>query len=316
LVISLEFIPRLISFRKFKMTKQGLSTLKKHWLWLAVNGIGVVLTLRTVSMVADAPLLTGWMLFTNSPALRNIVLFSGKTGLILLVLSLACTPVARLLGWNAALQVRKSLGLWGFGFACFHSLFFLQGKPLFTDLSSERLWQIGQAMLGIVRYGSKAPYAEAGVYALILLLPLALTSNRLAMRRLSKHWKRLHRLVYLAVPVAVYHYWWRSISTFPVPPPPDYWQPILFAVVVGVLLIVRIPVVRRRLGKLFKRVYSRQVPPEPHRAQGVPFIDHAAMTPRLDRYGGCANSASMNGETTNSMAKETELRDSLLIREE
>ena len=257
-------------------------------------------------MVVDAPTMAGWILFNDSTALRDIVLFSGKTGLILLVLSLACTPVARLLGWNAVLQVRKSLGLWGFGFACFHSFFFLHGKPLLTDLSVARLWQVGQAMVGIVRYGSKAPYAEAGVYALILLLPLALTSNRLAMRRLGKNWKRLHRLVYLAVPVAVYHYGWRSISTIPAPPPP-YWQPILFAVVVGALLIVRIPMVCRRLGKLSTQGRSKQSKVVPNRLPSLLSIHKVATTPMLDKYGGRSDAVAMNRQSTELEVAEAEL---------
>lgn len=228
------------------MHKLSFPRVKQHWLWLFVNGVGLVLAGRTAWMVSAAPQVTGWVLFTNSAVLRDVVLFSGKSGLILLVLSLACTPIARLLGWNNALQVRKALGLWGFGFACFHCLFFLQGKQLFIGMNlGSELWQALLDMVGIVRYGSKVPYAEAGVYALLLLIPLALTSNRLAMRRLGKNWKRLHRLVYLAVPVALYHYWWRTITEFPVPPAPGYWQPILFAVVVSLLLIVRIPSIRR-----------------------------------------------------------------------
>lgn len=140
-------------------------------------------------MISQAPTLSGWALFTDDVALRNIVLFTGKTGLLFLVLSLTCTPVARLLRWPTTLQVRKALGLWGFGFAVCHSLFFLRGKPLFTSLNpGPELWQALQDMMGIVRYGSKVPYAEAGVYALALLCLLAITSNRLAMRRLGKNW--------------------------------------------------------------------------------------------------------------------------------
>ena len=195
--------------------------LNQSWLPLLVNGSGMVLCGRAGWMIMAAPLTEGWVLFTNSAVLRDIVLFTGKSGLLFLVLSLACTPLARLLGWTPALQVRKALGLWGFGFACLHSLFFLQGKPLFIGWNvGPELWQAFQSMVGIVLYGSKVPYTEAGVYALLLLLPLALTSNRLAMRRLGKNWKRLHRLVYLAVPVAVYHYWWRTVTDFPVPAPP------------------------------------------------------------------------------------------------
>ncbi|MEZ4737215.1 MAG: ferric reductase-like transmembrane domain-containing protein [Caldilineaceae bacterium] len=220
----------------------------RNWLQLLVNSVGVLLSMRTGWLIIQAPQAPGWVLFTDSPILRDIVLFTGKSGLIFLVLSLACTPLARLLGWQAVLRVRKALGLWGFGFACFHSLFFLQGKQLFVGLNfGPELWQAGQDMIGIVRYGSKVPYAEAGVYALLLLSLLALTSNRLSMRLLGKNWKRLHRLVYLALPVAIYHYWWRTATEFPVPPMPGYWQPILFAMIVGLLLGVRIPPVQQRL---------------------------------------------------------------------
>lgn len=220
--------------------------LKQQWLSLLVNGVGVALAVRAGWLISMAPMNEGWVLFTDSDLLRDIVVFTGKSGLIFLVLSLACTPLARLLGWTSTLQVRKALGLWGFGFACTHSLFFLQGKPLFSGWNiGAELGQALEAMFGIIWYGSKVPYAKAGVYALLLLLPLALTSNRLAMRRLGKNWKRLHRLVYLAVPIAIYHYWWRTTSDFPPPPMPDYWQPILFAAAVGVLLIVRVPLMRR-----------------------------------------------------------------------
>lgn len=257
------------------MNQSTWQRVNQNWLQLLVNGVGTVLSMRTGWLIIQAPQAPGWVLFTDSPILRDIVLFTGKSGLILLVLSLACTPLARLAGWTAALQVRKALGLWGFGFACFHSLFFLRGKQLFTGLDiGPDLWQAGHDMIGIVRYGSKVPYAEAGVYALLLLIPLALTSNRLAMRRLGKNWKRLHRLVYLAAPVAVYHYWWRTATDFPAPPTPGYWQPILFAVLVGLLLVVRIPPLRRWLARILparlkrKRLPVAPRPPAP--APGLP----------------------------------------------
>lgn len=275
--------------------------IQRTWLWLLVNVVCLGLAVRTTWMVSQAPAVAGWVLFTDSPALRNIVLFTGKSGLILLVLSLACTPVSRLLGWTMALQVRKALGLWGFGFACFHSLFFLQGKPLFADLNiGPALWAALQSMIGIVRYGSKVPYAEAGVYALLLLTPLALTSNRLAMRRLGKYWKRLHWLVYLAVPMATYHYWWRTLSPLPPPPAPNWWQPLLFAVGVGLLLLVRLPPVRRwvigRLGAYQpnKRFSSNAPLPKDSRlspplAQTIPTshnpVSRDGSPPLVDRNG-------------------------------
>lgn len=284
--------------------------LTQSWLPLLVNGSGMVLCGRAGWMIMAAPLTEGWVLFTNSAVLRDIVLFTGKSGLLFLVLSLACTPLARLLGWTPALQVRKALGLWGFGFACLHSLFFLQGKPLFVGWNSgAELGQAFQSMVGIVLYGSKVPYAEAGVYALLLLLPLALTSNRLAMRRLGKNWKRLHRLVYLAVPVVVYHYWWRTVTDFPVPAPPAYWQPILFAVAVGLLLLVRIPPVRRWVAaRLGMRLPDRRLQRNARRptAQAlVPLLDITPATPQEQiRSTGSLHHLYTNGATPHAQEKQ------------
>lgn len=255
------------------MSKFPLQTLQRNWLWLFVNGAGVALSVRTGWLLFQAPPQPEWSLVIETPALRTIVLFTGKSALIFLVLSLACTPLARLLGWKATLQVRKALGLWGFAFACFHSIFFLEGTHLFNGWNpGPELWQALQSMIGIVRYGSKIPYAEAGVYALSLLFLLAITSNRLAMQRLGKNWKRLHRLVYLAVPVAIYHYWWRTVAPYPVPPPPDSWQVFLFALIVGLLLAVRVPPVRRWVTKTLARL-KRQ----PLRTPGQPLSEQRVL---------------------------------------
>jgi methionine sulfoxide reductase heme-binding subunit len=277
----------MLLFRKkaLKMDKFSLRRLQQNWLWLLVNGAGVALSVRAGWMISQAPLLTGGVAFTDDPVLRNIVLFTGKSGLIFLVLSFACTPLARLLGWTPALHVRKALGLWGFAFACLHSLFFLQGKQLFAGLNpGPELWQALQSMIGIVRYSSKIPYTEVGVYALCLLFLLALTSNRLALRRLGKNWKRLHRLVYLAVPLVLYHYWWRTVSPVPVAPPPDSWQVILFGVIVGLLFVVRVPPVRRRLTKTFARMKRNRLPVTPQRrVQPVLFMREKATPPLHER---------------------------------
>lgn len=218
--------------------------LERHWVWLLVNGVIWGLAIRVGWMIVDAPYSKGWILFSTVESSQNIVLFTGQTALVLLILSLACTPVATLTGWRKIIQVRKSLGLWGFAFGLFHGLYFLNGKSLMVDGDQIALLRGSIAdMVNLVRYQSKAPYAEAGVYALVLLVPLALTSNRWAMRLLGKNWKRLHRLVYLLVPVALWHYWWREMGT----KWPDYTRPLLFTTLVALLLIARIPLLRRRL---------------------------------------------------------------------
>jgi sulfoxide reductase heme-binding subunit YedZ len=275
------------------MTKPIGQIIIKNWLWLGVNAVALLLLARLVWMVADAPFSRGPIMFTTDMQ-QNIILFSGKTALILLVASLACTPAARILSFPAALKVRKSLGLWGFAYACFHALYFMGGKNLL--LEGEAWLNVWQMLPSIFSGFTKTPYARYGAYALTLLLLLAATSNRLAMRNLGKNWKRLHRLVYLATPLAVYHYWQREEYQHS-GEPPDYWQPVIFAVVVGLLLMVRVPLVRRQLaGRLNIRGLQKKL-------QGAkPAIAPPVLKPMTvrpsDKGSGSAHRANANGHAT------------------
>jgi predicted ferric reductase len=112
----------------------------------------------------------------------------------------------------------------------------------------------GQMVPAILRGLTKTPYAREGAYALAMLAVLALTSNRLSIRLLRHHWNRLHRLVYLAVPLAIYHYWQREEFTVFTGETPDYWRPATFALIVAILLTVRIPPVRQWLAAQLKFV--------------------------------------------------------------
>ncbi len=227
---------------------------RKNWLWLAVNLAVLATVAWLIGLIMRAPSSSGVVLFDSSPT-RDVVIFSGKAALILLVASLACTPLARVGGFRRTATVRKSLGLWAIGFAAFHAIYLLGGKAIFYDVAAwQGIWNwAGNAFL----FGAwgKMPYAQAGIFALVLLIPLALTSTRRAMRLLGKNWKRLHRLVYLAVPVAVWHYGWRVYhrQQWSVPNgdgssgTSELWQPIFFAGVVGALLLVRVPSVRKFL---------------------------------------------------------------------
>src|SRR5690606_17382592 len=78
------------------------------------------------------------------------------------------------------------------------------------------------------------PFIAAGFVAWVLMIPLALTSNRFAMRRLGSRWQRLHRLVYLLVPAGVLHFWWHKAGKN------DIGEPAIYAVIVAVLLLARI----------------------------------------------------------------------------
>lgn len=161
---------------------------------------------------------------------------TGKYALVLLVLSLACTPLNTLFGFRQALTVRRALGLYAFMFAATHFAIFI-----WIDYGFE--WEFIQAEVLDKRY------ILVGAAALTILALLAATSFQWWMRRLGKRWKSLHRLVYLAAPLVVLHYAWaRKGDIFRLQG--DILQPLAFGAVVVLLLLVRVTAVRQRAARL------------------------------------------------------------------
>jgi sulfoxide reductase heme-binding subunit YedZ len=170
--------------------------------------------------------------------IREVTLRTGRYGLVLLVLSLACTPVHILSGWRQTIVLRKLLGLYGTGYIVLHLLVFVG-------------WDYGfQLSLIWIELRDKR-FIQVGLLALLILIPLAITSTRRWMKRLGKHWKRLHRLVYLVDLLAVLHFLLLVKA--------DRRRPLIYGAIILVLLVVRIPFVRdalasmRRSGTLLRR---------------------------------------------------------------
>ena len=188
--------------------------LKRNWHRLLTHSAGI------------GPLLL-FAVYTLSGSLVNpvryAILHSGTIGLIFLVASLACTPVRRIANWPGAIQIRRALGLYGFLYVTLHFVVYLYWE-------NELYWELIWRDLG------ERPAMPIGIAAFIVLIPLAATSTRGWQRRLGKRWRTLHRLVYLALPLSVWHYFWldRDFKTWP-------W---VFAIIVAVLLVLRLPVVR------------------------------------------------------------------------
>jgi sulfoxide reductase heme-binding subunit YedZ len=156
--------------------------------------------------------------------IQDITFRTGKTALVLLVLTLACTPLNTLFGFGQALKVRRALGLYTFLYVSLHFLTFI-GLDYGFDL-------------GLLREAIfEKRYALVGFAAFLILLPLALTSTKGWKRRLGRNWKSLHRFVYLAGVLAVVHYVWLVKS--------DIREPLAYGFVVVVLLIFRVPIVRK-----------------------------------------------------------------------
>ncbi|MGI3187449.1 protein-methionine-sulfoxide reductase heme-binding subunit MsrQ [Nioella aestuarii] len=116
----------------------------------------------------------------------------GVIALQFLIAALLVTPLRRYVGLNL-LKFRRALGLLGFGYVCLHLLTWLA-----LDMSF--LW--GQIAADIV----ERPYITIGMIAFLLLVPLALTSTKAAIRRMGIRWHKLHRLSYVAVVLGGLHF--------------------------------------------------------------------------------------------------------------
>lgn len=163
--------------------------------------------------------------------LETVTHTTGDWALRLLLITLAMTPLRRLLHSPWPLRLRRMLGLFAFFYACLHFLIWLV-------LDQELRWAAIVVDIG------KRPYVTVGFAAWLLLLPLALTSTRRAMRRLGRRWSRLHRLIYPAAALAVLHYLWLVKA--------DLRDPLLYAVAFLGLMLARVPW-RKFLGMRLRR---------------------------------------------------------------
>jgi sulfoxide reductase heme-binding subunit YedZ len=159
--------------------------------------------------------------------------------LLLLMASLAMTPLKIVTGWTWPIALRRLLGLLAFTYVCLHFGVYL-GVDQFFDFA-----EIGRDIV-------KRPFITVGFAAFVLLIPLAITSTAGMLKRLgARRWKRLHRLVYLVGVLGVVHFVWRVKS--------DTRQPLIFAAVLAVLLGVRVvAALRGRLASAPTAVASQR----------------------------------------------------------
>ncbi len=150
--------------------------------------------------------------------LERVTHVTGEWGLRLLLLTLAVTPLRRLTGWAWPLRLRRMLGLFAFFYASLHFL-------TWVWLDQELSW--GKIVADI----AERPFVTVGFTAWLLMLPLAITSNRAMMRRLGRNWQRLHRLVYLCGLLGVLHYIWLVKA--------DLLEPLIYTALLALLLAAR-----------------------------------------------------------------------------
>jgi methionine sulfoxide reductase heme-binding subunit len=142
----------------------------------------------------------------------------GITALNLLLVTLAVTPVRQITGWNHLIRLRRMLGLFAFFYALLH---FVAYGWLDQGLD---LRAIGADII-------KRPYITIGMTALLMLVPLAITSTQAMMRRLGRRWVKLHRLVYVLTLLGIWHFYWQVKK--------DIREPLLYAGIFAVLMAWR-----------------------------------------------------------------------------
>ncbi|ATF19764.1 protein-methionine-sulfoxide reductase heme-binding subunit MsrQ [Phaeobacter gallaeciensis] len=146
----------------------------------------------------------------------------GELALQLLVATLAITPLRRLLGLNL-MRFRRAIGLLCFFYVSCHLLVWL--------LLDVQL--LGQILADIL----KRPYITIGMAGFMLMLPLALTSNGISVRRLGARWRPLHRLTYPAAVLGALHYVMLAKGF--------QLEPLIYMAVILLLLALRLPSVAR-----------------------------------------------------------------------
>lgn len=156
--------------------------------------------------------------------IREFTLRTGKTALVLLMLSLACTPVNTVFKFKPVLRPRRPLGLYSFMYASIHFAILI-GVDYFFNFTL-----IQDALL-------EKRYALVGLTTGLILLSLAITSTQGWQRRLKKNWKKLHKLAYAAGVLAVIHYIWLVKQ--------GVTQPWYFAAALLVLLALRVKPIRQ-----------------------------------------------------------------------
>jgi sulfoxide reductase heme-binding subunit YedZ len=155
----------------------------------------------------------------------------GEWGLRFLYGTLLVTPLRDLTGWNWLAKHRRTLGLFAFAAICLHLLTWV-----FLDLQVGLSDLVGWADVGADL--AKRPYLTIGMLGFVLMIPLAWTSTKAAIRRMGKRWNRLHRLTYVIPVLGVIHYAMAQKK--------DIEEPLMYAAFLGGVLLWRYWIARKR----------------------------------------------------------------------
>ena len=148
----------------------------------------------------------------------------GEWALRFLLVTLAITPARKITGISKLVRYRRMLGLFALFYAVLH---------LFSYLGFMLAWDWAELLDDLY----KRSYIIVGAMALSIMIALGVTSPKLMMRKMGRSWGTLHKLVYAAAVLAIVHYIWLVKS--------DYTEPAIYGVVLLVLMLLRMPVIKR-----------------------------------------------------------------------
>lgn len=155
----------------------------------------------------------------------------GEWALRFLFGTLLITPLRWLTGWNWLAKHRRTLGLFAFAAVFEHLLTWV-----FLDIQLVIDPQIGWD--SIIADIVKRPYLTIGMFAFLLMIPLALTSTQASIRRMGKRWTKLHRLTYIIPVLGVIHYAMAQKK--------DIEEPLMYGAFLAGILLLRFWIARER----------------------------------------------------------------------
>ena len=179
--------------------------------WLLIL-LGMLPLMR---LIVGFPL--GWL---GANPIEFVTRSTGTWTITGLAITLAITPLRRLLNWPWLVRLRRTAGLLAFFYASLHFT---------TYIWFDRFFDVEDIVKDII----KRPFITVGFAAFVLLIPLAATSKNSIIKKLgARLWQRIHYLIYLIAILAVIHYWWLVKI--------DLTQPIIYACIFAVLLGLRV----------------------------------------------------------------------------
>jgi methionine sulfoxide reductase heme-binding subunit len=152
--------------------------------------------------------------------IEAITHFTGDWTMRFLLITLTITPLRQLTRQYWLIGLRRMFGLFAFFYGTLH---------LMTWVWLDKFFDPHEMLADI----AKRRFITAGMTAFALMIPLALTSTKWAIRKLGgKRWQALHRLIYFSAAAGVIHYIWLVKA--------DLRKPLQYAAILGVLLGYRL----------------------------------------------------------------------------